>query len=214
MKLTIGVLIWIFITFMGFAQLLIYSNTPAKKDTDIVISPWPATSKIKRIEHTPTLLLFLHPECPCSQATVEELQRIMLRLEGIQASVITIFYKPKSKPTSWVQNSLWKKVEANSRIRTFIDEDAEETTIFDAEVSGETLLFNESGNLVFRGGITPSRGHQGDNPGEDFIIRWFRGARDLAFTQTSIFGCRIRDQKIILVEKQKIRGSEYAESTQ
>jgi len=41
---------------------------------------------------------------------------------------------------------------------------------FGAETSGHTLLFDSGGRLLLSGGITDSRGHAGDNAGENAIV--------------------------------------------
>ncbi len=40
---------------------------------------------------------------------------------------------------------------------------------FNVKTSGHVLLYHPNGNLLFSGGITASRGHEGDNSGKEFI---------------------------------------------
>ena len=45
------------------------------------------------------------------------------------------------------------------------DEDDAQSAAFGAAVSGQTLLYDREGRLIFSGGITAARGHAGDNAG-------------------------------------------------
>jgi len=43
-------------------------------------------------------------------------------------------------------------------------------TCFGAETSGDVLLYDIHGAIAIQGGITGSRGHAGDNAGENTIL--------------------------------------------
>jgi hypothetical protein len=59
---------------------------------------------------------------------------------------------------------------------------------FGAATSGEALLYGPDGRLEFAGGITSSRGHEGDNPGADRIVSLVTtGSAELA--TAPVFGC-------------------------
>ena len=68
------------------------------------------------------------------------------------------------------------------------DDNGVEAQHFGVYTSGETLLYDSRGSLIFSGGITGSRGHAGDNAGEQALISLLtRGeARERV---TSVFGC-------------------------
>jgi hypothetical protein len=69
---------------------------------------------------------------------------------------------------------------------------------FGAETSGYVLLYNPAGQLLFSGGITGSRGHAGDNAGEDAIIALVNG-QNPGVTHTSVFGCSLLNKPDALV---------------
>ena len=50
------------------------------------------------------------------------------------------------------------------------DDDGAEARRFGAETSGQTLLYDEHGALLFSGGITGARGHAGDNAGRASLV--------------------------------------------
>ncbi|HTN03085.1 MAG TPA: hypothetical protein VL132_14455, partial [Planctomycetaceae bacterium] len=51
---------------------------------------WPADSQLPRVPGRPMVVVFLHPRCPCSRATLEELSRLMTRIAD-RASVLAVF---------------------------------------------------------------------------------------------------------------------------
>ena len=66
--------------------------------------------------------------------------------------------------------------------------------------SGQVLLYQPSGRLAFSGGITPARGHSGDNPGSDAVLslvrREARQADGVPVT-CRVFGCPLFDNPVI-----------------
>jgi hypothetical protein len=69
--------------------------------------------------------------------------------------------------------------------------------LFGAETSGTILLYDYHGNLLFKGGITGSRGHAGDNLGEDAIASLCLG-QAAATNQTPVFGCSLFGESVAL----------------
>ena len=68
------------------------------------------------------------------------------------------------------------------------DDEGAEAHRFGVETSGQTLLYDRSGALVFSGGITGSRGHAGENAGELALISLLTNGRSDR-RATSVFGC-------------------------
>src|SRR5437660_5434926 len=52
-----------------------FETTPGRAAT--VLRSWPANSRIARSGGAWTLVVLLHPHCPCSRASVEDLQTIL-----------------------------------------------------------------------------------------------------------------------------------------
>jgi hypothetical protein len=55
--------------------------------------------------------------------------------------------------------------------------------------SGQVLLYDASGRLRFRGGIRPSRGHEGDNTGRRALEALLLGDGAAPPLSTAVFGC-------------------------
>jgi len=134
------------------------------------------------------LLVFAHPRCPCSRASLSELARLTTRAgDDLRATVV--FYQPSDKNASWAHADLWLKAMREPNMQAWHDRDGMETSSFGAFTSGQALLYNPKGALVFKGGLTPSRGHEGLNSGVQAIYRHLEGKT--ARAASPVYGCPI-----------------------
>ena len=68
---------------------------------------------------------------------------------------------------------------------------------FGTFTSGQTLLYDSAGRLLFKGGITAYRGHSGDNEGRSLITALLRGdapAQIKLPVAMPVFGCSLRGE--------------------
>ncbi len=164
-----------------------YSETPGRSDSAPV--DWPANSQLARHGHLPTLVIFAHPRCPCTRATIGELALIMAACpDKLQAYVL--FSKPADAAADWEQTDLWRSAEAIPGVEVMVDPEDVEARRFHASTSGQAMLFDPAGKLLFSGGITKARGHSGDNLGRDAIVERIRG-QTMELARTPVFGCPI-----------------------
>jgi hypothetical protein len=183
----VNCLIWMLVVGVGLAFTWSYESTPGQAASPAVM--WPAESKIQRSANRSTLVLFAHPQCPCTRASIEELARIVARSQG-QLAAYVLFIKPSGTPLNWEKTALWRNAAAIPGVKVRSDYGSTEARHFDASTSGQTILFNRDGQLLFTGGITATRGHSGENEGSDAII-------DLVTTgktrhkKTLVFGCAL-----------------------
>ncbi|MDZ4288585.1 MAG: hypothetical protein U0984_11535, partial [Prosthecobacter sp.] len=146
----------------GMLLLLCYSEsagTEAKAPAQ-----WPQESQIVSSSDRSTLVMFIHPQCPCSRASIGELDRLVARALD-RFSVQVLFLKPEGMSQDWVKSDLWRQAAAIPGVTVSYDHDGEEAARFHAVTSGQTLLYDRDGSLVFQGGVTESRGHSGDSAG-------------------------------------------------
>jgi hypothetical protein len=134
----------------------------------------------------------LHPECPCSRATVAELARLMARV-GDRIDVHVLFVRPAGLARDPVGSPLWKSVALIPDVDLRVDDGGVTAARFGAVTSGQVLLYDVEGSLRFAGGITSSRGHEGDSDGLDALEGATRGARGHA--TASVFGCSLFGEK-------------------
>jgi hypothetical protein len=182
-----GVAGWTLAVAGGFAALVAYSVRPGGSLTPPV--RWPVEPALSREAARPTLVVFAHPRCPCTRATLEELGRIMERAPSVNAEIF--FFQPQNASNRWnTESSLWKFAETIPGVAIHTDLEGAQAIRFGALTSGQTLLFDAEGNLLFRGGITPRRGERGDNPGSNRILTLLEKGGPPA-PSTPTFGCSI-----------------------
>ena len=112
----------------------------------------------------PTLVLLAHPQCSCTRATLEELGEVLARAEH-RPKTYVVFLKPSSFANGWEMTDLWQTAARLPDVTVVRDDDGREASRFGAATSGQTLLYDTRGALLFSGGITGARGHAGDNAG-------------------------------------------------
>lgn len=179
--------VWILLTLAGLWGLLQYANTPgAPRD---VVEQWPAGTKVERNPLGATLVMFAHPQCPCTRASLEELNRIVAQTGGIVKPRV-VFFKPRAAEENWEQTDLWRSAAAIPGCLVSSDLDGEEARRFHATTSGHALLYDAAGKLLFSGGITAARGHEGDNAGQNAIVSLLtEGTAERR--ESPVFGCPI-----------------------
>jgi hypothetical protein len=133
--------------------------------------------------------LFAHPQCPCTRATVGELDRIAARCRD-RVHVIAFFLSEPDLGESWTHTTLWSQAAAIPGVDVRADVHGAIARRFGVCTSGHVLLYAADGQLVFEGGITDSRGHAGDNPGEDFVVTAILAGTTKS-SSTPIYGCSL-----------------------
>jgi hypothetical protein len=190
-SLSFAVLLWLCVTVAGIFYLAKYENTPAESGT-IYPANFPAESEIKADENLPTLIFFSHPKCPCTRASLHELNRLMTDVDG-RLKAYVVFTKPVGADENWAQTDLRTIAENIPNVRVLIDEDERETKVFNAQTSGLVLLYDRRGKLRYDGGITASRGHEGDNTGRAAITNIITHDYDET-SEMPVFGCPLSDK--------------------
>ncbi|HUA64982.1 MAG TPA: hypothetical protein VME24_03985 [Alphaproteobacteria bacterium] len=166
---------------------MIYEN--ARGSVGATPEHWPSGTPMALDHSRYTLIMFSHPKCPCTQASMEELNRLLAECNGRIAAHV-LFFKPADFPVDWTQTDLRRSAAAIPGITVQDDIDNTLARKFGAETSGYVLLYNPRGQLLFRGGITASRGHAGDNAGESAIASIVIG-QSTNLVQTPVYGCSL-----------------------
>jgi hypothetical protein len=188
------ILLWIPAVGFGISKLLKYSTTPGQA----AIAPfdWPRDAPIESPSSMAALVMFAHPQCGCSRASLGELAIIMAHSRN-RLSASVFFYKPRGEQGESTRSELWEMAKAIPGVRVFEDINASVAKSFGVFTSGQTLLYDRTGRLLFKGGITAFRGHSGDNPGRSAITALLqgdaRGKSDFPLT-TPVFGCSLRGE--------------------
>jgi hypothetical protein len=180
-------LVWLLAVFCGLGILWQYSGTPGASTRPP--ERWPVSSGLQLSSSGKTLVMFLHPHCPCSRASLTELARIVAQCHGAISPWI-VFYKPNQVQQGWEHSDLWETAANIPGARVVSDPDGIEAKRFHAATSGQTLVYDSNGLLLFNGGVTGSRGHEGDNDGRATVVEILSEGKSTC-RETPVFGCPI-----------------------
>jgi hypothetical protein len=171
----------------GAGMALLWRYAAAAGEAAAAPAQWPPESRVARSQHLATLLLAVHPHCPCSRATMGELAKLMAQARGLVEARV-VFVRPEGVPVGWEKTGLWESAAAIPGVTVMSDEGGAEAKRFGARTSGQALLYDRQGLRVFSGGITAARGHLGDNAGRSSVVALLRGGGTQA-ARTPVFGC-------------------------
>ena len=168
----------------GASLLWRYALTPGMEA--LSTPQWPADSTLRLRADAPTLVVFLHPQCPCSRATVRELAEILQAGCNVHHAQVVV-YKPSRTDSSWEHTDLWEAAAQISGVSLSVDWDGCEAKRFSATTSGHAMLYSPEGRLLFSGGITYARGHEGTSEGRAALLSLVGDEHSIK--QTPVFGC-------------------------
>lgn len=185
-----AVFLWATAVAAGFALHLDYARTPG--DTGNPPDAWPDHVAVERRAGAHTLLVALHPRCPCSRATIDGL-RCVDAAAGTSAEIIFLVSEPEEPSAEWVADRASLRLsEGFSGARVVRDPGGELSARFGLRTSGHVLAFDADGRLWFSGGVTPLRGERGPCVGRDRLIAGITSHRDtpaVTAGESPVFGC-------------------------
>jgi hypothetical protein len=179
---------WCVAVGVGLVIAFGYSTTAGAAGT--TPTSWPIDSAIAPAADGFTVVMFLHPHCTCSRASLRELADAVAHADAPHRIVLA-FTDAAGDPTGGVSWSLGERVRDATR---WIDRGGIEATRFGAVTSGFVVVYDPRGALRFAGGITGSRGEVGDNIGRRQLAAILAGGgSDDATARHAVFGCAIGD---------------------
>lgn len=150
---------------------------------------WPEGSVLVHDPELLTLLVFAHPACACTKATMEELARLLdARADRVRVQVFFESYEGVNQAPS--ESRAWAAASALPHASVDVDVDGAEAARFGVLTSGRVLAYDPSGALRFAGGVTRGRGERGDNNGAVRLARLIdeKAALDV---QSPVYGCSL-----------------------
>lgn len=183
---SLGVVLAVVVAAM--AWLWRHETTPG--DQAAAPARWPAGSSIARAAERPTLVMFAHPRCPCTRASLGELRAALASAGDVAAYVL--FAVPAGASGEWVRNDRWASAASIPGVRVLPDPDGREAARFGARTSGHVVLYTAAGELAYRGGVTGARGHAGDNANRDRLVAQLRRAA-AGRAAGDVYGCALAD---------------------
>jgi hypothetical protein len=185
----------------GSWAMLEYELRPAA--TRAAGARWPAASAVELDRARPTLVLFLHPHCPCSRATLHELD-VLASTHAGEFVLHVLLVRPPGVAEDWEQTHLARAVRQIRGAVVSCDESGQEAERFGATTSGEALLYAADGRLLFQGGLTAARGHEGDSAGRTALTALIAPAlpatdkpgsrKGMECARTAVYGCPLFHQ--------------------
>lgn len=178
---------------LGWFGMTSYSQRPGE-----LLEPpsqWPTDTRLAGSSQRARLLLFAHPHCPCTRATLSELSRLLAGNPD-QLECQVVFTRPAGTSTGWETSDLLRTAAAIPGVSTIVDQDGVEAQRFRARTSGVAMLYDSQGQLVFHGGLTAFRGHEGDSLGLAAIRDYLQGETPCT-TESNVFGCPLESPEIV-----------------
>jgi hypothetical protein len=190
MKITAIVVLWLLLVTGGMISLAAYKSTAGEQLPAPAL--WPAASKLARTAGVKTLVMMSHPKCPCTRASLTELEALLTQYRE-RLTVYVLFVRPKGTPFEWTKTDLWQTASHIRGVHVVVDDNSVEADRFKGLTSGEVVLYDAEGRLEFNGGITGARGHVGDNLGLTRILAFLRG-EETDRADSPVFGCPLHSE--------------------
>lgn len=178
---------------VGWYQLFLFSSTPGQQLAAPAQLPaqlsadWPAPA----LSQFPLLLVFIHPQCSCTHATLDQLDRILDHPgNATPVRIVLAVYQSRKLDRSPVLAEFKPATWLHQPFHLMADTDGALARRFGAATSGEIVLYAADGRLLFQGGITPERAQAGDSATADAL----RNALLKGTPQSGrarVFGCPI-----------------------
>jgi hypothetical protein len=179
--------VWLTAVGVGMEVLRVHDSTPGGNSG--IPSNWPTQSHIPRLAGLPTLVMFAHPECPCTRASIGELALLMTHCQN-KVDAHVVFLRPAGSGKDWLYTDLWDSAEVIPEVSVAADDMGAEAGNFHVTTSGHVVLYDSCGKLLFSGGITEARGHYGDNEGVSAIMNRLNHEGETV-AETPVFGCSL-----------------------
>lgn len=196
LSIAIACLLWAISIGVGLYLLMHHEITPGAPPKAPPFK-FPKDSKLKLSSDKDTLVMFVHPQCPCTKASLKQLAPLSLKQD---LSIKLVHYKPSIMPDGWKEEWQLDDWTKQKTVQVIEDKDGLEAKRFDAKTSGQTFLFAPSGTLLFHGGITVARGVTGESEGFNSLTQALvrdkkAEALNPNFKKSLVFGCNLLNER-------------------
>jgi hypothetical protein len=174
-----SVVMWCALVAIGAGTLYAYEGTTG--DRGASPATWPTASALPHAGIT--VAMFVHPECPCTRASIAELSTVIASTQPATLVIVV-----EGDPAS-----LGDRLDRLRGARVVVDVGGVEAARFGAKTSGHVVAYDARGSLAFAGGITPARGHVGDNIGRQSLERVLAG-RSATDPTHAVLGCALESR--------------------
>lgn len=189
-RLAGALLLWLAALTVGGLKLIDYGGRPG--DASAAPAHWPTGAEPIAAAAHGRLCVFIHPHCPCSRATLANLERALAHCKD-RLDVTIWLVAPHGAAPSWAETDLQAAARHIVGASVRVDRDGAEARRFGARTSGQAMLYGADGRLVFSGGLTSSRGHEGVADGTSAILAWAVRGEAPRHATTPVYGCPLFD---------------------
>lgn len=182
-----AVVLWSAAVIAGIERIWLYESTPGGRQA--VPASWPGSALVSLDHERPTVMMFVHPLCACTRASLSELREALDEMDRSPA-VWIVLLSPQGIVKDWNEyiSAIAQRIPEAKIVTDFEGTTASQ---FGASTSGHVVVYDGAGQLMFSGGITQGRGHVGDNAGRRDLIAARLGTDHVH--EHPIFGCGLDD---------------------
>jgi hypothetical protein len=177
---------WISFVAVGFGYAWKYEAT---QGISAAHRDWPDHSSLALDSTKTSLVLFAHPDCPCTLVSVRQLAELLDR-RASPPLVYVVIVQPPGLSEDLRNSVVAKAAKEISGAIVVSDSGGKEAKRFGAATSGQLFAFGPDGKERFRGGITSARGHYGPSDGLDALTAVLNGTRPNV-ASTPVYGCSL-----------------------
>jgi len=183
-----AVVLWSAAVVAGIQRIWSYESTPGEQLQ--VPTRWPGSSLVSIDGERATLMMFVHPLCVCTRASLTELREVLATTDRSPAVwIVVLSAQGFGKELEERIAEIARRVPEATIVS---DVEGSVADTFGASTSGHVVVYDREGGLLFSGGITGARGHVGDNAGRRDVITALHDDRDDSH-EHPIFGCGLDD---------------------
>lgn len=152
---------------------------------------WPSGIPLPRQDGLATLVMAVHPCCPCTRASVDQLERLLLRSPRPVKATALVFAAPGLEEDR-IGNELEQRIAAIPGLAIVADADGRIADALGLTTSGATALYDGDGRLRFLGGLTSARGSSVPGLGVEAVLAVLGGS-GVPDRTMPVFGCSLRE---------------------
>jgi hypothetical protein len=139
--------------------------------------------------------MIAHPQCSCTRASLNELRRLIARFEALKDPPVLYLsvVVPEGAQSGWTDGPVLRNAASIRGLNVLLDVGGRFAKRLGATTSGHLLLYGADDALLFSGGITAARAHEGDAGGQEAIVAALYG-RAPAVEEAPVFGCALHSR--------------------
>lgn len=183
--MAVGGSIWLLAISAGMGWWIVHDRTPGASAA--TGNSWPSNASMVLSEQTGTVIMFVHPHCPCTRASLAKLDSALAACA--QKPRVYVVVSPIERDASkTLASANYRRAEQITGAVCIIDDDRRAQARFGAATSGQVVYFDSRGDLKFSGGLTAERGGMAPGGVEQQFVA---AVRDTApsLVLAPVFGC-------------------------